>query len=180
MLEAGTYRVEFENDGAPGLFAGEAENYLLLQFAPGRRVEIGVDLYSAGDENQALLNVKYLALSEAPRRPALGVGVLEVGNGYSATTYLVGTKDLGGGFRMTAGGAACESDEAWLLGAELQIGKADYLLADWASWRAGFLSLGVYREMGNGLAINLAYAWPNDYAEQRFLLLNLSHTAAFR
>lgn len=180
MLEQGACRLEVENDGAPRLFAAGDENYLLLQFAPHPRLELGVDLYSASDDNQLLLNAKWLAVGEARRRPALALGVMEVGHDYQETGYLVATKDLGGGFRMSLGGAACGADEALLLGAELQVGERDYLLADWASWSAGYVSFGLYREFGEGFGINLAYAWPNEHAEDKLFLLNLSRTFSYR
>lgn len=180
MLEAGSLRVEFENDGAPVLLRAEAERYALLQYAPSARLEVGLDLYSAGRANDPVFNLKWLAWPERSKRPALALGVLEVGPGYSPTTYLISTKDLGRGLRAHLGGASCAGSEALLLGGELQVRPNDYVLADWASWPSGYLSLGIYHEFVSGLGLNIAYAWPNADGESGLLLVNVSRTARWR
>lgn len=180
MLEAGSLRTEFENDGAPGLFGQDAESYMLLQYAPGPRLEVGLDLYSMGDSNSPVFNAKWLALAERPGRPALALGAMELGPDYSPSSYLVATKDVGRNLRMHLGGAFCDGTQALLLGAELQVGRRDYLLTDWASWPAGYVSLGIYHELAPGLAVNLAYGWPNDPEQSGLVLLNISRALAFR
>jgi hypothetical protein len=180
MLEAGSLRLEFENDGAPGLFGPEADSYLLLQYAPHSRLEVGLDLYSVAADNDLLFNAKWLVAGEKERRPALAVGVLEVGKGYPVTQYLVATKDTGDGLRLHAGGAACDGDRALLLGAEQTLGDSDYLLADYATWPAGHVSLGIYHEWRSGVGLNLACAWPNDPEAPVLLLLNVSRTVPLR
>ena len=180
MLQVSSLRIEFENDGAPRLLGPQAESYLLLQWAPHPRLEVGLDLYSVGSSNRSLLNAKWLARTEGKGRPALGLGVLELGKGYTATGYLVATKDVGRGLRLHAGGALRGGSGALLLGMEQQIGRKDYLLADYASWPDGYLSLGIYREFSSGVAINLAYAWPNDRGAPGLVLCNLSRTMRFR
>jgi hypothetical protein len=178
MLELDSLRVEFENDGAPRLFGPEAENYVLVQYAPHSRFELGADLYSAGSSNQVLLNAKWLVSPEAARRPALALGGMEFGSGSSPTSYLVATKDVGQGLRLHLGGAASDDSRAVLFGVEQQLSEQDYLLADYASWSAGYATVGVYREVQPGVAVNLAYAWPNARGEPSLTILNISWTHA--
>jgi len=180
MLAAGDLRVELENDGAPRLLGPDAESYALLQLGATPRLEVGLDFYSVGSDNHHLFNAKWLAWSEAARRPAFAVGTMEVGTGYCRTDYAVATKDVGRGLRLHLGGARCESVNALLLGGELQVGPNDYILADWATWDAGYASLGVYHQLPGGAAVNLAYAWPNDAESSSLVLLNISHTFSLR
>jgi hypothetical protein len=180
MLDVGSLRTEFENDGAPHLFGPACESYLLLEYAPYPRLELGADLYEAGSSNDILLNAKWLVCSEERKRPALAVGCMEVGSGYSATSYLIATKDVGQGLRLHFGGATSGDSQSALLGVEKQVGKNDYLLADYASWSAGYTSFGVYHEVRTGLGVNLAYAWPNEHGESGLAMLNVSWTHALR
>ncbi len=180
LLDVGSLRVEFENDGAPRLFGPAAESFVLLEYAPYSRLELGADLYSAGSSNDVLLNAKWLACPEKGRRPAFAVGVMELGSGFPATSYLVATKDVGRGLRFHLGGAASDGAGALLLGAEQQVGENDYLLADYASWPAGYKSFGIYHEIRSGVAVHLAYAWPNARAESSLVIFNVNWTHALR
>jgi hypothetical protein len=105
---------------------------------------------------------------------------MEVGPGYSATTYLIATQDLGRGLRLHFGGATSGASKSALLGIEMQVGERDYLLADYASWPAGYTSFGLYHEVCAGLGVNLAYAWPNAQDESDLVMLNVSWTHALR
>jgi hypothetical protein len=180
MLEVGSLRIEIENDGAPQLFGPADESYMLLECAPHPRLELGVDLYSVGSSNDIVFNGKWLACPEKPGRPAVAVGCMELGSGFSSSTYLVATKDIGQGLRLHFGGAASAGSRAALFGVEKQIGEKDYLLADWASWSVGYSSLGIYHEIRPGVAVNLAYALPNTRSESNLVILNVAWTHPLR
>jgi hypothetical protein len=180
MLDAGSLRAEFENDGAPCLFGPAAESYVLVEYAPDPRLELGADLYSAGSSNDLLLNAKWLLCSEDNARPAVAVGCMELGSGFTPTSYLVATKDVGRGLRLHLGDAASGGSQSALFGVEKQIGEQDYLLADYASWSAGYATLGVYHEINQHVAVNLAYGRPNERGESDLVILNVSWTHALR
>jgi hypothetical protein len=180
MLQPGSLRMELENDGAPSLFASGAESYLLLQYAPSSRLEVGLDLYAVGESNRPLLNAKWLLLAEEKRRPALALGLMELGPGCSPTGYLVGTKELGPRFRGHLGAGLCDGRSALLWGGEWQLSENDYLVMDWTTWSSGYLSLGLYHEAQPGLGLNLAWAWPNDRSESGLLILNVSRSLPLR
>jgi len=178
MLEVGSVRAELERDGALRFSRTQGEGLLLLQYAPTSRLEAGIDLYSIGNDDSLLFNAKWLLVTEERRRPAVAVGILEIGAQYSPTSYIVGAKDFGGRTRVHAGAAACRDAKALLLGVEFEVGRKDYLLVDWASWPSGYLSLGVCRQMSEDTQLSLAYAWPNDRAEPGMAIVNLSRTFA--
>jgi hypothetical protein len=176
MLEVGSLRIELENDGAPRLFGPAAESYMLLEYAPYPRFELGADLYSVGSANDIVFNGKWVACAENHGRPALAVGCMEFGSGFPPTSYLVATTDVARGLRFHLGGAASGGSRAALFGVEKQIGERDYLLADCASWSVGYRSLGIYHEIGPGVAVNLAYAVPNTRSESNLVILNVAWT----
>jgi len=162
------------------LFGPAAESYLLLEYAPHPRLEIGADVYSAGSSNDIVLNAKWLVCAEQRKRPALAVGAMEFWSGFSPTSYLVATKDVGRGLRLHFGGAASGSRRSALLGVEKQVSEKDYLLADYDSWSAGYASFGVYREVYPGVAVNLAYGWPHARGEPGLTIFNVAWTHALR
>ncbi len=123
---------------------------------------------------------KWLLCPEQRRRPALALGSTEVGAGFSPTSYLVATKDVGRGLRFHFGGAASGGIHSALFGVEQQVSEKDYLLADYASWSAGYQSFGIYREIHPGLAVNLAYAWPNAQGEPGLTILNVAWIQALQ
>jgi hypothetical protein len=176
MLELSSLRIELENDGAPRLFGPAAESYMLLEYAPYPRFELGADLYSVGSSNDIVFNGKWLACPEKHGRPAVAVGCMELGSGFPSSTYLVATKDIGQGLRLHFGGAASAGSRAALFGVEKQIGEQDYLLADWASWSVGYRSFGIYHEIGPEVGLNLAYALPNTRSESNLVILNVAWT----
>ena len=151
-----------------------------IEVTPDPRFELGADLYSVGLSDSIVFNGKWLLCSEQKGRPAVAVGGMELGAGFAPTSYLVATKDIGQGLRLHLGGAVSAEGHAVLLGAEKRISERDYLLADLASWSAGYRSLGVYHEVRPGVAVSLAYASPNAGGEPGLLMLNAAWTCPLR
>lgn len=179
MLEAGSLRVEWERDGYPGLLSGEGDSFLLLQAGLSDRLEAGTDLYHCDGNTTAALNAKWLLAREAGKRPALAVGMLDVGNGMRPVSYVAASGDVGP-LRLHGGAARTGNHVTGFGGAEYEVRAGLYLLADYRAGREGYLTIGIYGEGASGAAISLAVGFPNASDGSNLLLVNVSRRFALR
>jgi len=176
LVEPGSLRLEFENDGYSRPFSSGCESYWLAQVGISPRLEAGLDLYHYDGTTEPALNAKYLLIGEG-RYPQAAIGVLDVCRGLKPFWYLVLARDVGL-LRLHAGAARSGSSHSALLGAELQIGRGLYLLSDWRSGPEGYATAGIYWER-RGSAVNIAIGFPNTGGDSRLLLVNISRTLSF-
>jgi len=188
MLEPGALRLEWERDGYPSLRSGEGESYLLAEVGLSERLEAGVDIYELEDARSVAFNAKYLLMRGAGKRPALALGLLDLGHGLKPVRYLSGARDVGG-VRVHLGASRCGSENAALAGVEYELpwpwpgsGRRPslYLLADWASGDEGYGTVGLYWETAAGLGLNVACGWPNDSEGAGLVLVNISRNFSLR
>lgn len=174
LLDRGASRIEFENDGYSRMFAADSENYWLFETSFSPRLEFGVDIYEA-EETSFMANAKYALMEEGDRSPAIAFGALDVGEGGSPSYYLAAAKDFGAS-RLHAGGIGDRHKANPMLGWELQVAKASWLLFDWIDGDENYLTAGVYVETKHGPAINIAVGFPNSDENSNLALVNVSWT----
>jgi hypothetical protein len=188
MLDPGALRLEWERDGYPSLLSGEGESYLLTQVGLSERLEAGVDIYQLEDARTLAFNAKYLLMRGAGKRPALALGLLDLGHGLKPAWYLSAGRDVGG-VRAHLGASRCGNRNGALAGVEYELpwpwpgsGRRPslYILADWASGEEGYGTLGLYWETAGGLGINVAYGWPNDSGGSDLVVVNILRTFSLK
>jgi hypothetical protein len=179
MLDPGALRLEWERDGYPNAFCGEGESYLLAEVGLSERLEAGLDVYQLEDARALAFNAKYLLMRGAGKRPALALGLLDLGHGLKPVWYLSAGRDVGG-VRAHLGASRCGNRNAALAGVEYELRPSLYLLADWASGDEGYGTLGLYWETAGGLAFNVAYGRPNDSEAPDLVLVNILRTFSLK
>lgn len=174
ILDWGSMRLEYENDGYSRVFAAGSENYWLFEMAVGPRLELGVDVYDT-DKASYMANAKYELMMESDRSPAVAFGAVDVGEGGCPTYYLAAAKDLGS-TRLHAGGIGNRHAANPMLGLELGVTRNSWLLFDWIDGAENYLTAGIYLETKHGPAFNMAIGFPNSSHNSNLALVNVSWT----
>jgi hypothetical protein len=174
MLDPGSMRIEFENDGYSRIFTADSESYWLLEAAFGPRLEFGVDVYDAEDTT-TVVNAKYALLQETDQSPAVAFGALDIGEGASPTYYLAAAKDLGP-TRLHVGGIGDRYTVNPMLGCEVPVGNTSWLLFDWIGGDENYLTAGIYLETRSGPAFSIGVGFPNSGENSNLALVNVSWT----
>ena len=174
ILEAGTVRLEFENDGLPRVGGQESVTYCLTQIGLTPRVEFGIDRWDVSGEPQDAVNAKYLLAAESGRRPAVAIGVMDVAEGSPASWYGVATRTLGR-LRLHAGYIHADYAKGPMLGCDHELAEGTYFLADWMRGPENYLALGIWRELGRQWALGFTYAFSNDRGAEDLTAVNLSY-----
>jgi len=172
LLDPGSLRMEFENDGDSRVFSADSEDYWLFEMAVGPRLEMGVDIYDA-EETNYMTNAKYALVMESDRSPAVSFGALDIGEGGSPSYYLAAAKDFGRS-RLHAGGIGNRHKANPMLGWELELTESSWLLFDWIDGEENYLTAGIYFETKSGPAFNFAFGFPNSSANSNLALVNVS------
>jgi len=172
LLDPGSMRIEFENDGYSRIFTADSESYWLFQTAVGPRLELGVDVYDTEEPNY-MANAKYALLAESDRSPALAFGALDVGEGGPPSYYLAAAKDFGPS-RLHAGGIGDRHKVNPMLGCEFQVARSSWLLFDWIDGDENYLTAGIYLETRSGPAFNIAVGFPNSGENSNLTFANVS------
>lgn len=175
ILQTGSVRFEFENDGLPKVGESGSIYYGFTQIGLTPRVEFGIDRYDVSGEPQDNFNAKFLLVSESPKAPALAVGIMDVADGSKASYYGIATRTFGR-FRLHAGYIHAEYANGAMLGAEQQVAKGTYLLEDWTEGSGNYLSLGIYRELNKNWGVTLLHGWANGSGAEDLTAINLSYT----
>ncbi len=175
MLEPGQVRIELENDAYSKLFEGDlSENYFLTQVGVTERLEVGVDAYDFSHDGGYALNGKFLLAPETDGTPAFAVGVMDVAEGSSPTTYSVATKTWGG-LRGHLGGWHTGGNNFLMAGSDYEVNDDLYLMTDWTSGSEGYLTFGFWQRLQGEVWLNAAVGRANNRDNNDLVLLNLSY-----
>jgi hypothetical protein len=169
MVKNGMYSIELQYDDT---FARGNEKTRILNAELGltARLEAGLDYdTSKGAETRALLNAKYLVLSEGDRNPAIAVGICDVGKYLKSSPYAVATKDLGV-VRGHLGVAGIDGKSQWFAGVDKAVTSRLTLMADYTSGDDNNSSVGFSYQSNDRFGITSGVAFPNDGGDMQFTI----------
>ncbi|MDO8585530.1 MAG: hypothetical protein Q7T82_00670 [Armatimonadota bacterium] len=175
ILDLGSTRLEYENDGYPRIGKGDSISYGFAQFGLTPRVEIGVDQWDISGEPQNAFNGKLLLAEESKFTPALAAGVMDIAEGSRSSGYAVGMKSFGA-FRLHLGYIDAEYSKGLMAGCDQELSEGTYLLADWLPGDENFLAFGLYKEFAKRWAATLTYGFPNQSGGDNLTAVNISYT----
>ncbi len=164
VVEPRQYGIELQLDGS---FArGNADTRILnteLGLTP--RFEAGVDFdLSHEAEARTLLNAKYLLSLGGKTRPALAIGVCNVGHDISATPYLVATQEFRG-LRGHLGAARIDDHSRWFIGVDKPINEKLTLMTDYTSGADNCATVGVSYQFTDAFGVMAGAILPNSHGE---------------
>jgi hypothetical protein len=172
VYDPGVLNLEYQTEGAGRLFGRDCRRLVLTQWGAARGLEVGLDKCVSEPGEPVLLNAKYRLREEADRRPALAVGLQNVGRGQAAQPYLVAGWGLDRPTRRHLGAIRLEGGLAALVGVDYTW-KALTFQADWVSGRENAASLGVSWALRPNVTVTYAAFLPNAEGGPGGHLLNL-------
>jgi len=179
-LGEGYYGIEPELDGRLGSRTVETR-LLNTEIGIGRRFEAGVDFDLSKDAPTGLLlNAKWLVAEGGERKPAVALGICNVGRHVVSSPYVVGTQQLGARLRGHAGVIGVEGDSHPFVGLDSEIAPGVVAMADYTEGSDSFSSLGVGWEMGGPWSAMAALQLPNTRGEETLFTVHLVFTAPYR
>jgi len=174
MLDPGSVRLEFENDGYPRIGGADSISYVFTQVGVSPWLELGIDRYDLSGEAENSLNLKVRIADERDSTPAVALGAMDIMEGCASTCYGVATRSFGR-FRLHAGYIHADYSKGLMLGCDHELLRDTYLLADRMPGSENYLTLGLYREFGNRWAVTLTCGLANG-DETNLTAINLSYT----
>jgi hypothetical protein len=167
-----------------------------LQFGLGPTVEGGIDAIPAHPprDYQPQFNLKWKPLAEDYNRPAVGIGVAQVGPGFSPSYYLVAGRTLNyqqiqyqkfrahhrniklRGRRVHVGITHGQGRTFPMLGTDWEISDRFVLYSDWISGMQNAISLGGVFIINADNSIQAALLYGNHQQRINGLLINYSRT----
>ncbi len=179
VMGNGEVRLEILTVSYGGLFRSGTERYAYSQFG-WRWLEWGLDIYRYLDEDgnyktRLAFNVKARVLREDKNRPTLALGILDIGEGLTASPYAVFGKTWGRSI-WHLGFGRFDDNERWWVAAEYPLNSQLWFVFDRISGRDGYSSFGVYWSLSENLEFGVALGIPNKGGNNRAILLNFSWT----
>ncbi len=177
VLSEGEKRYEVSFNSYGGLFRSGTERYLFSQFG-WRNLEWGVDFYRYPDDDgnyrtRWAFNAKLRLWEETQRRPALAVGILDVGAGLKASPYAVLGKSVGRSV-WHLGAGRFDDAERWWLAWEYELSPRWLLVVDRLSGRDGHSCVGLYWQFTRQLELGVVVGFPHRGDNDRLFILNLA------
>jgi len=178
MLGDGEVALEYQNDGLR-LFSSECNQWTLFQVGLLDRFELGVDRCFEGDQG-TFGNIKALIQPENGSRPAVALGVQNLGEGSSSQPYLVLARDVAKS-RLHVGAIRVEDETEAMFGIEYQLAEPVLLSLDGITGRQNFTGAGVAVELPYGLSLSLARIFANsaDEDDSWQLIASLAASSGF-
>lgn len=173
MQDANTLSLQYENDGYTGLFTNGADNLYMIQAGINPRLEAGVDFIRSGGETDTILNAKYLLLTENEKRPALAIGTVGIGKGFSPSYYLAAAKGAGT-CRVHLGAIGDRHQSALMAGFEVPASDSVTLMADYIGGDEGYAAVGASWSGDKGPCVTVAYGFANESANSDLLYVNVA------
>jgi len=178
VVEPGQYGIELQLDGS--FASGTADTRILnTELGLSPRFEAGVDFdLSREAETRTLLNAKCL-LSHGGNRPALALGVCNVGRHASSTPYLVATQE----FHQTRGhlGAArIDGRDRWFVGGDHAVNDKLTFMADYTSGSDNLAAVGASYQFADRFGVMAGVILPNSRDEDTGLTVHFVFSRPYR
>jgi hypothetical protein len=162
VVPEGSYTLQAEGVSEGGRFDEDSTWSILTQVGGWRDVELGLDLLDAGNESDWTFDAKWRVVREAPDRPALALGLLNINQGGDRGYYLTGARSvMDAGVRLHGGVLHLNDSTSGMVGAEGEILPGTTVLADWITGPDGTLGIGVARSIEADYVAQLFYLVPN-------------------
>ncbi len=155
--------LEYENEGVK-LFGSHCEQWALLQIGLFDRLELGVDRCFGGEPG-TFGNAKVLLQEEEHTRPAVAVGVQNLGEGESAQPYLALAKHAAGA-RLHLGAIRLHDEAAVMVGVEYELSHTVALLIDHVTGTESVSGAGFDVELSEHLEIHVARIFSHSSHEE--------------
>jgi len=165
--------LEYEVSGKARLWDGDCAGWGLFQIGIGHGLELGLDRCFSDDAWWG--NVKWQALAETPRIPAVALGLQGLSKGARPQPYLATTRSIGK-MRLHAGAILIGHNLRWMLGLDRPVGRRLTLQADYTSGDENALTYGMSAALTDNLALTLARTSGNSAAIGNGEVLNLAWT----
>ena len=164
------YSLDYQIDGEFPV-RDEDTRILNTEIGVGQNAEIGLDFDLSHDaETSVLANIKYLITAGNEQRPALAVGVCNLGRNLRSSQYLVATQDFKL-LRGHLGAIRVDGDNHWFLGVDRSVTERLILMADYTCCGENFSSVGAGYQFNHHFGIMIGAQFPNnDDDEVRFTL----------
>lgn len=169
VAQPGEYSIELQFDGT---FArGNEETRILnTEFGLTPRLEAGIDYdFSRDAENRTLLNAKYVVLTPGEHRPALAVGICNMGQNLKSSPYAVGTRACGSA-RGHLGVVSIDGSGRWFAGVDKAVNMKLTLTADYTSGNENNSSIGLSYQFNDRSGITSGVVFPNECGDTQLTI----------
>ena len=160
FYEPGQVSVEFQNDCDGRLFGSQQSRYGLLQIGLLPGLELGVDKCVNNGEEPFVANAKLRLRKGSGWRPALAVGVQNVGSGQVWQPYAVSCVGLGRMLRGHIGAVSIDGAVKGMLGIDYTW-KRWVFQGDWVCGRDNAAGIGISLDLGSGIYATYSLILPN-------------------
>ena len=141
VYDPGVPSVEFQSEGEGRLFGPEYGSHALVQCGVAHGLELGMD-QCVSDGGPALFNGKYRLLDGEGSRPAVAIGMQNLGHGQVAQNYVVTGWGFGRPLRAHLGAISLDGAVKPMAGADYTW-KSVTLMADWVAGPENTSSIGI-------------------------------------
>lgn len=161
VLGQGEYCIEPQIDDT---FGGDesATRILNFQFGLTPRFEMGLD-FDVSDEadTRSYLNAKYLAVAGGENKPAVALGICNIGKNSSSSPYIVGTQEFTS-VRAHLGVMRIDRKNRLFIGADRPVSDKLTLMADYTAGDENYSSVGFDYAVTEKFSIFGGILIPND------------------
>ena len=173
------YGIEAQVDGPTDPLTADTR-ILNTEIGIGPNIEVGVDFdLSKGAPTTLLLNAKWLASQGGERKPAVALGICNVGRHLVASPYAVATQQFGK-LRGHAGLIGIEGDDHWFVGLDHELDNGLILMADYTEGAGNYSSLGAGWELGGPWSMMAGLQFPNTSGDETLFTVHLVITGPYR
>lgn len=177
VMSDGKLRLEVSATSYGGLFRSQTERYIYSQFG-WRKLEIGLDIYRYPDEDgnyetRWAFNVKAKVWNKGKNRPALAVGICDIGKGLVSSPYAVLGKTSGRSL-WHLGFGRFGGNERWWIAVEYPLNSWISLVCDRLSGSDAHTSLGVYWSLSEEVELSVAFAYPHRKQNEEAIFLTFT------
>ncbi|MGB9588371.1 MAG: hypothetical protein ACPL7O_09340 [Armatimonadota bacterium] len=161
VLGQGEYCIEPQVDDT--LEGDESATRMLnLQLGLTPRFEMGIDLDVSDEaDTRSYLNAKYLAVAGGENKPAIAVGICNMGNNSCSSPYIVGTHEFTSA-RAHLGVMRIDHKNRLFIGADRPISDKLTLMADYTAGDENYSSVGFDYAVTEKFSIFGGILIPND------------------
>jgi hypothetical protein len=179
VVEPGQYGIELQFDDS---FARGSEDTRIVNTELGLtpRFEAGVDFdVSREAESRVMLNAKYILWPAGEGRPALALGICNVGRRATNTPYLVATREFRS-VRGHLGAARIDHRDCWIIGADRAVTDKLTLMADYTSGSDNSATIGGSYQFTDSFGIMAGVILPNCHDEDTEFTVHLVFNGPYR
>ncbi|MGQ9525458.1 MAG: hypothetical protein ACUVTZ_11555 [Armatimonadota bacterium] len=172
FYEPGSVSLEYQTDCEGRLFGGQQARYVLLQAGILPGLEVGLDKCVTRDGGPFVVNAKFRLMGPGARRPALAVGVQNVGAGQVGQPYVVCGVGFDQALRGHMGAISIDGTVRGMFGVDYTWRRWTFQ-CDWVSGEDNAAGIGISFNLGSGLYVTYSLFLPNARGRETGHSVNL-------